>query len=52
MLFVDDGSTDGGDEVLREASRSAIRNVRVIRLARNTGQTAALACGFSNSPRR
>ena len=39
MLFVDDGSTDGGADVLR-AIKAADAHVRVIRLARNSGQTA------------
>jgi glycosyltransferase involved in cell wall biosynthesis len=45
ILFVDDGSSDGSLEVLR-AIRSKDDHVRVLRLARNTGQTAALACGL------
>lgn len=48
MVFVDDGSTDGGIEVLREIKASDPR-VRVIRLARNSGQTAALACGLHHA---
>jgi len=45
MIFVDDGSIDGSADVLREI-RARDERVRVIRLARNSGQTAALACGF------
>jgi len=48
VIFVDDGSTDGSIEVLREI-KSQDPNVRVIRLARNSGQTAALACGFAKA---
>jgi glycosyltransferase involved in cell wall biosynthesis len=48
LLFVDDGSDDGSLEVLRTIARSDSR-VRVIRLARNSGQTAALACGFASA---
>jgi glycosyltransferase involved in cell wall biosynthesis len=48
ILFVDDGSSDGGANVLREI-KATDANVRVIRLARNSGQTAALQCGFSNA---
>lgn len=45
ILFVDDGSTDGSVEVLRAIS-ARDDHVRVLRLARNSGQTAALACGL------
>jgi glycosyltransferase involved in cell wall biosynthesis len=48
IIFVDDGSTDGSANELRRIKESN-PNVRVIRLAKNTGQTAALQCGFSNS---
>jgi len=48
IVFVDDGSTDGSADELRRIKDSD-PNVRVIRLAKNTGQTAALQCGFSNS---
>ena len=48
IVFVDDGSTDGGIDELRRIKASD-PNVRVIRLAKNTGQTAALQCGLSNS---
>jgi glycosyltransferase involved in cell wall biosynthesis len=48
LIFVDDGSIDGGAEVLRRLKGSDAR-VRVLRLAINTGQTAALACGFNNA---
>jgi len=48
IIFVDDGSTDGSVDELRHI-KTIDTNVRVIRLARNTGQTAALQCGFSNS---
>ena len=48
ILFVDDGSGDGGETVLRKLA-SDDAHVRVIRLARNSGQTAALACGFQHT---
>jgi glycosyltransferase involved in cell wall biosynthesis len=48
LLFVDDGSTDGGFEVLRQLKQTD-PHLRVIRLARNSGQTAALACGLRNA---
>jgi glycosyltransferase involved in cell wall biosynthesis len=48
ILFVDDGSTDGSDQVLREI-KGGDANVRVIRLAKRSGQTAALACGLKHA---
>jgi glycosyltransferase involved in cell wall biosynthesis len=45
MIFVDDGSKDGSYPALR-AARSADARVKVIRLRRNFGQTAALSAGF------
>jgi glycosyltransferase involved in cell wall biosynthesis len=48
IVFVDDGSTDGGIDVLRKI-KSSDPNVRAIRLARNSGQTAALVCGLQHA---
>lgn len=45
VLFVDDGSTDGSDRVLRDL-RAADPRVRVVSLARNAGQSAAMDAGF------
>ena len=48
IIFVDDGSTDGSAAMLR-ALRADDPCCRVLRLARNTGQTAALTCGLHNA---
>lgn len=48
FVFVDDGSTDESFAVLDEVARTDSR-VRIIRLARNFGQTAALSAGFEFS---
>jgi len=48
IVFIDDGSADGSLDVLRRI-KSSDAHVRVIRLARNYGQTAALACGLRNA---
>ncbi|MGB9178180.1 MAG: glycosyltransferase family 2 protein [Pyrinomonadaceae bacterium] len=45
IIYVDDGSTDGSLEVLRELAEGDNR-VRVIALRRNYGQTAAMAAGI------
>jgi glycosyltransferase involved in cell wall biosynthesis len=45
IIYVDDGSSDGTAEAL-QAIDERYEHVRVIRLARNYGQTAALAAGF------
>src|SRR5437879_3607174 len=48
IVFVDDGSKDGSAAVLDEFGAADPR-VRVLHLARNDGQTAALMAGFQNS---
>ena len=48
IVFVDDGSTDGTYFGLRAIGASD-RSIRVVKLARNYGQTAALAAGFDNA---
>src|SRR5438105_8173877 len=45
IIYVDDGSSDGTAEAL-QAIEGRYAHVRAIRLARNYGQTAALAAGF------
>ncbi len=46
VLLVDDGSRDGSAKLLREATAERPW-LRVIRLSRNFGQTAAMAAGFA-----
>ena len=48
IVFADDGSKDGSGSVLDELAASDPR-VRVLHLARNYGQTAALMAGIQNS---
>ena len=48
ILFVDDGSSDGSFGILAELARSD-RRVRVIKLRRNFGQTAAMSAGFDHA---
>lgn len=45
IIVVDDGSTDGTPQVLRELTRD-YPELRPIRLARNVGQSGATAAGF------
>lgn len=45
IIFVDDGSRDGSDQVL-DAIQSADPRVRIIRFGHNFGKAAALAAGF------
>jgi glycosyltransferase involved in cell wall biosynthesis len=48
IVYVDDGSTDGSWTVL-ERLATADEHVRLVRLRRNFGQTAALAAGLAHS---
>lgn len=48
VLYVDDGSTDRSAEILRDLSLRDPRR-RVLRQARNSGQSAAFAAGFRHA---
>lgn len=48
IVVVDDGSTDGSFEAL-VAAQAAEPRLRIVRLARNYGQTAALAAGIAHA---
>ncbi len=48
IVFVDDGSTDGGYDLLTKLHEQDSR-VRVIRFRRNFGQTPALSAGFDHA---
>jgi glycosyltransferase involved in cell wall biosynthesis len=48
MIFIDDGSTDKSFSILSELHKGDDR-IRVIRLRRNFGQTAALSAGFAHA---
>ncbi len=48
LILVDDGSTDGGDVVLRKLAAGDER-VKVVFFRRNSGQTAAMMAGFDHA---
>ncbi|NIM94148.1 MAG: glycosyltransferase [Anaerolineales bacterium] len=49
LVFVDDGSKDGSDEVLQEIVREDPEHTHVIEFRRNFGQTAAIDAGIAHS---
>jgi glycosyltransferase involved in cell wall biosynthesis len=48
VIFIDDGSTDGTVDILRQLSQADTR-VRTVIFRRNFGQTAALSAGFDHA---
>ena len=48
LIFVDDGSTDGSDEVL-DSLAAADSRVKVLHLSRNFGHQAALLAGLQHA---
>jgi glycosyltransferase involved in cell wall biosynthesis len=48
VVYVDDGSTDGSLEALKEIARDDEEHVSVVVLRRNFGQTAAIAAGIDH----
>jgi len=49
VIYVDDGSTDTGPEILAQMAASDPEHVCVVSLRRNFGQTAAIAAGIDHS---
>jgi glycosyltransferase involved in cell wall biosynthesis len=49
VVLVDDGSTDGSQNVLEELAVTDSEHVTVVLLRRNFGQTAAIAAGIDHS---
>ena len=51
IIFVDDGSDDGGAEILKELAIND-PHMKLIRFTRNFGQTAAMSAGFKEASGR
>jgi glycosyltransferase involved in cell wall biosynthesis len=49
VIFIDDGSTDGSFEILRDLHRNNPSRVRAYRFNRNYGKSAALSVGVNKS---
>ena len=53
VIFVNDGSTDKSLEILNELTKDYVEHdkisIVVVDLRRNSGQTAAMRAGFSDS---
>jgi glycosyltransferase involved in cell wall biosynthesis len=48
IILVNDGSTDGSRSALRDAAGRS-KDIKVIELKRNSGQTAAMMCGIDHA---
>ena len=48
LILVDDGSEDGSFNLLQKLSKSQ-KNLRIISLSKNFGQTSAIQAGFDNA---
>ncbi|HSR32228.1 MAG TPA: glycosyltransferase, partial [Anaerolineae bacterium] len=48
IIIVDDGSTDGSFDVMRQL-QAGDEHLRVVRFRRNYGQTAAFSAGFDRA---